>query len=53
MVDILASDSDSVTILIQLSVFSLAEQCHTQNFHLRCFKSDFDVVKGKFGVLID
>ena len=33
--------------------FSLAEQCHTQNFYLRCFKSDFDAVKGKFGLLIE
>ena len=32
---------------------SLAEQCHTQNFYLRCFKSDFDAVKGKFGLLIE
>ena len=32
--------------------FSLAEQCHTQNFYLRCFKSDFDAVKSKFGLLI-
>ena len=31
--------------------FSLAEQCHTQNFYLRCFKSDFDAVKSKFGLL--
>ena len=28
-------------------------QCHTQNFYLRCFKSDFDAVKGKFGLLIE
>ena len=32
---------------------SLAEQCHTQNFYLRCFKSDFDAVKGKFGLLTE
>ena len=31
--------------------FSLAEQCHTQNLYLRCFKSDFDAVKSKFGLL--
>ena len=24
-----------------------------QNSYLRCFKSDFDVVKGKFGLLIE
>ena len=35
-----------------LSFFSLAEQCHTQKFYLRCFKSDLDAVKSKFGVLI-
>ena len=33
--------------------FSLAEQCHTPNFYLRCFKSDFDAVKDKFGLLIE
>ena len=31
---------------------SLAEQCHTQKFYLRCFNSDFDAVKSKFGLLI-
>ena len=36
-----------------LRQFSLAKQCHTQNFYLRCFKSDFDAVKGKFGLLIE
>ena len=25
----------------------------TQNFYLRCFKSDFDAVKSKFGLLIE
>ena len=34
-----------------LRFFSLAEQCHTQKFNLRCFKSDFDAVKSKFGLL--
>jgi len=24
---------------------SLAEQCHTQKFYLRCFNSDFDAVR--------
>ena len=33
-------------------IFSVAEQCHTQNFYLRCFKSDFDAVKSKLGLLI-
>ena len=28
--------------------FSLAEQCHTQNFYIRCFKLDLDDVKSKF-----
>ena len=32
---------------------SLAEQCHTQKFYLRCFKSDFDAVKSKFGLLTE
>ena len=32
---------------------SLTEQCHTQNFYLRCFKSDFDAVKSKFDLLIE
>ena len=34
-----------------LRPFSLAEQCHTQNFYLRCFKSDFDAVKSKVNLL--
>ena len=34
-----------------LRFFSLAEQSHTQKFYLRCFKSDFDAVKGKFDLL--
>ena len=35
--------------------FSLAEQCHTQKFYLRCFNSDFnfDAVKSKFGLLLE
>ena len=32
MIDILASDSGSVTLLIQLGIFSLAEQWHTKIF---------------------
>ena len=36
-----------------LRFFSLAEQCHTQNFYLRCFKSDFDAAKSKFDLLIE
>ena len=35
----------------KLRFFSLAEQCHTQKFYLRCFKSDFDAVKSMFGLL--
>ena len=34
-----------------LRFFSLAEQCHTQKFYLRCFNSDFDAVKSRFGLL--
>ena len=63
MGDLLASGSGSGRPLIKLGVlslaeqchtqiFSLAEQCHTQNFYVRCFKSDFDAVKSKFGLLI-
>ena len=36
-----------------LRPFSLAEQCHTQKFYLRCFNSDFDAVKTKFGLLLE
>ena len=36
-----------------LRFFGLAEQCNTQNSHLRCFKSDFNAVKSKFGLLIE
>ena len=36
-----------------LRFFSLADQCHTQNFYLRSFKSDFDAVKSKFDLLIE
>ena len=47
-------DHGSGPLLIQLGVlawlsrptlrfFTLAEQCHTQNFYLRCFKSDFEI----------
>ena len=32
---------------------SLAEQCHTQDFYLRCFKSDFDDVKSNLDLLIE
>ena len=31
----------------------LAEQCHTQNLCLRCFKSDFDAEKSKFDLIIE
>ena len=62
---ILASDSGSGNLLIRVGVrsspsrsatlrfFSLAEQCHTQKFYLRCFKADSDAVKSKFGLLIE
>ena len=32
---------------------SLAEQCHTKNFYLRWFNSDFDALKSKFGLLLE
>ena len=66
--DLLASGSDSDILLIQdielgnagawlshatLRMFSLAVQCHNKIFYLRCFKSDFDAVKSKFGLLIE
>ena len=35
-----------------LRFLNLAEQCQTQNFYLRCYNSDFDAVKSKFGLLI-
>ena len=36
-----------------LRFFSLADQCHTQNLYLRCFKSDFDDVKSNLDLLIE
>ena len=36
-----------------LRFFSLTENCHTQIFYLGCFKSDFDAIKSKFGLLIE
>ena len=68
LVKALASGSGSGILLIQdvepsnsrarlshatLRFFSLAEQCHTQKFYVRCFKSDFDAVKSKFDLLIE
>ena len=68
MANALVSDSSSGIPLIQdiepsnlrdqlshatLRMFILAEQCHIQNFYLRCFNSDFDAVKSKFGLLIE
>ena len=43
-----ASLSNATLIFI-----SLTKQCQTQNFYLRCFNSDFDAVKSKFGLLIE
>ena len=49
----------SITIQAQkmnkatLRLFSLDEQCHTQKSYLRCFNSDFDAVKSKFGLLLE
>ena len=36
-----------------LRLLSLAEQCNTQKFYLRCFKSDIDAVKSKYDLHID
>ena len=36
-----------------LRFFSMAEHCLTQKCYLRCFKSDFDSVKGKLCLLIE
>ena len=36
-----------------LRLFSLAKLGLTQIFYLRYFKSDFDAVKGKFGLHIE
>ena len=33
-------------------IFRLAEPDHTSDFYLKCFKSDFDSVKSKFGLFI-
>ena len=51
--DIVTSNAGAWLIIATLRFFSLAEQCQTQNFYLRCFKSDFDAVKSKFGLLIE
>ena len=51
--DIEPSNSRAWLSHATLGFFSLAEQCHTQNFYLRCFKSDFDAVKSKFDLLIE
>ena len=36
-----------------ISAATLGLKYHTQHFNLRCFKSDFDVVKRKFGLFIE
>ena len=51
--DIEPSNSRAGLSHATLRFFSLAEQCHTQNFYLRCFKSDFDAVKSKFCLVIE
>ena len=50
--DIEPSNSRDPLSHAALRSFSLAERCHTQNFYLGCFNSDFDAVKSKFGLLI-
>ena len=50
--DIGPSNSRALLSHATLRFFSLAEQCHTQKFYLRCFKSDFDALKNKFGLLL-
>ena len=37
----------------ELSCAPLELKYYTQHFNLRCFKSDFDAVKSKFGLLIE
>ena len=51
--DIEPSNSRALLSHVIFRLFSLAEQCHTQNFYLKCFNSDFDAVKSKFGLLIE
>ena len=51
--DIETSNSRDRLSHATLRFFSLAEQCQTQNFYLKCFKSDFDAIKSKFDLLIE
>ena len=51
--DIEPSNSRDQLSHATLRFFSLAEQCHAQNFYLRCVKLDFDDVKSKLGLLIE
>ena len=51
--DIEPSSSRARLSHAKLRFYSLAEQCHTQNFYHRCFMLDFDAVKSKFGLLIE
>ena len=51
--DIESSNSRARLSHATLRFFSLAEQCLTQNFYFRCFKSNFYAVKSKFSLLID
>ena len=51
--DFVASNAEAWMSNATLRFLSLAEQCHTQKFYLRCFRSDFDAVKSKFGLLIE
>ena len=51
--DIATSNAGAWLSNATLRFFRLVEQCHTQLFYLRWFKSDFDAVKSNFGLLIE
>ena len=38
--------------ILHTQIVRLAEQCHSQNFYLWCFKSDVDAVKSKIDLFI-
>ena len=51
--DIVISNAGAWLSDATLRFSSLAEQYHTQKNYLRCFYSDFDAVKSKFGLLLE
>ena len=51
--DIEPSNSKARLDHATLRFFSLVEQCHFSNFYIRCFNSDFDAMKSKFGLHIE